>query len=115
MGGDPVHPARDEDEQREDGMAEQNDVVDNTAEGRYELAVDGKTAVLGYTRREGTLYLTHTEVPEELEGQGIGSRIVKHVLDRARADGVKVAPWCPFVRAYIDRHPEYEDLVAAGE
>jgi uncharacterized protein len=97
-------------------MAEQSDgVVDNAEKGQYELAVEGGTAVLGYTRKEGTIYLTHTEVPEALEGQGIGSRIVKHALDRARADGVKVAPWCPFVRKYIDRHPEYEEIVAAGE
>jgi predicted GNAT family acetyltransferase len=90
-------------------------VVDNEAQGRYEMDVGGKTAVLGYNRKGGTIFLTHTEVPEELEGQGIGSKIVKHVLDKARADGEKVAPWCPFVRAYIDRHPEYEDLVAQGE
>jgi uncharacterized protein len=97
-------------------MAEQSGGVrDNPAEGRYELDVDGKTAVLGYNRKGGIIYMTHTEVPEELEGQGIGGRIVKHALDKARADGEKVAPWCPFVRAYIDRHPEYEELVAAGE
>ena len=90
-------------------------VVDNQAAGRYELAVDGGTAVLSYMRDGNTLRLTHTEVPPELEGQGIGSRLVKHVLDRARADGLKVAPWCPFVHDYIDEHPEYRDLVAAGE
>lgn len=97
-------------------MAEQSGgVTDNAAEGRYEMGVGGKTAVVGYNRKDGILYLTHTEVPEELEGQGIGSKLVKHVLDKARSDGEKVAPWCPFVRAYIDRHPEYEDLVAQGE
>lgn len=90
------------------------EVVDNQAAGRYELAVEGGTAVLSYTRDGDTLRLTHTEVPAELEGQGIGSRLVKQVLDRARAEGVKVAPWCPFVREYIDRHPEYRDLVAEG-
>ena len=96
-------------------MAQQSGVVDNTAQQRYELEVDGKTAMLAYDRKGGTIYLTHTEVPEELEGQGIGSRIVKHALDAARAEGVKVAPWCPFVRGYIDKHPEYEDLVAEDE
>lgn len=96
-------------------MAEQSGVTDNAAESRYEMDVQGKKAVLGYNRKDGVLYLTHTEVPEELEGQGIGSRLVKHVLDDARANGEKVAPWCPFVRAYIDRHPEYEEIVAQGE
>lgn len=90
-------------------------VVHNAEKSQYELSVEGGQAVLGYNRKGGTIYLTHTEVPEALEGQGIGSRIVKHALDQARADGVKVAPWCPFVRAYIDRHPEYEELVAEGE
>lgn len=95
-------------------MAEQSGgVTDNAAQSRYELDADGQRAVLSYERKGGTIYLTHTEVPEALEGQGIGSRIVKHALDQARAAGEKVAPWCPFVRAYIDRHPEYEDLVAA--
>jgi uncharacterized protein len=97
-------------------MAEQSGgVTDNAQKSQYELSVEGGMAVLGYNRRDGILYLTHTEVPEALEGQGIGSRLVKGVLDQARAGGEKVAPWCPFVRAYIDRHPEYADLVAAGE
>ena len=90
-------------------------VRDNAAEGRYELDVEGGRAVLSYNRKNGTVYLTHTEVPSELEGQGIGGRIVKHALDQARAAGEKVSPWCPFVRAYVDRHPEYADLVAEGE
>lgn len=94
-------------------MAEQSGgVTDNAGESRFEMNVEGQTAMLAYDRRDGVLYLTHTEVPEALEGKGIGSRIVKHALDQARAAGEKVAPWCPFVRAYIDRHPEYGELVA---
>jgi uncharacterized protein len=96
-------------------MADTAEVRDNANAGQYELAVDGKSAVLAYMRDGGTIRLTHTEVPPELEGRGIGSRIVKHALDKARADGEKVAPWCPFVRAYVDRHPEYRDLVAPEE
>lgn len=94
---------------------DQGSVTDNKQQSRYELSVDGGTAVLQYMERDGALYLTHTEVPPELEGKGIGSRIVKHALDDARSRGVKVAPWCPFVRAWIDRHPEYEALVLEGE
>ena len=90
-------------------------VRDNADQNRFELEVDGKTAVLQYMRRGETLYLTHTEVPPELEGKGIGSRIVKHALEDARSRGVKVAPWCPFVRAYIDRHPDYKPLVLEEE
>jgi uncharacterized protein len=97
-------------------MAEdQGGVTDNAEQSRFELPVDGGTAVLQYMERNGALYLTHTEVPPELAGQGIGGRIVKHALDQAKGRGMKVAPWCPFVRAYIDRHPEYESLVVEGE
>lgn len=96
-------------------MADASGVTDNADESRYELNVDGHVATLAYHRRGGILYLTHTEVPEALEGRGVGSRIVKHALDTARAAGEKVAPWCPFVRAYIRRHPEYEEIVAAEE
>lgn len=94
---------------------EQGGVTDNADQSRFEMAVDGGTAVLQYMERDGALYLTHTEVPPELEGQGIGSKLVKHVLEQAKSRGQKVAPWCPFVRAYIDRHPEYEPLVVEGE
>ncbi len=97
-------------------MAEdQGGVTDNAEQSRFELPVDGGTAVLQYMERNGALYLTHTEVPPELEGQGIGGRIVKHALEQAKSRGMKVAPWCPFVRAYIDRHPEYKDMVVEGE
>jgi uncharacterized protein len=94
---------------------EQSGVTDNAQQSRFEMTVDGQTALLQYMERDGALYLTHTEVPTELEGRGIGSRIVKHALEQARSRGMKVAPWCAFVRAYIDRHPEYEELVVQGE
>jgi predicted GNAT family acetyltransferase len=94
---------------------EQGGVTDNAQQSRFEMTVDGQTALLQYMERDGALYLTHTEVPTELEGRGIGSRIVKHALDQAKSRGMKVAPWCAFVRAYIDRHPEYEELVVQGE
>jgi predicted GNAT family acetyltransferase len=94
---------------------DQGGVTDNADQSRFELPVDGNTAVLQYMERDGALYLTHTEVPPEMEGRGIGSRIVKHALDEAKRRGMKVAPRCPFVRAYIDRHPEYASLVLEEE
>lgn len=93
----------------------QGGIADNKQQSRYELAVEGGTAVLQYMERDGALYLTHTEVPPELEGQGIGGHIVKHALEDAKSRGMKVAPWCPFVRAYVQRHPEYQPLVIEGE
>ena len=94
---------------------DQGGVTENAAQSRFELQVEGQTAVLQYMERDGAMYLTHTEVPPEMEGRGIGSRIVKHALDQAKSRGMKVAPWCPFVAAYIKRHPEYQEIVVEGE
>jgi uncharacterized protein len=89
-------------------------VIDNAAKRRYEALVDG--AVAGYVlyeQREGELVLIHTEVAEEFEGEGVGSRLIAGALDDIRARGLQVTPLCPFAAAYIKRHAEYSDLVAA--
>ena len=93
-------------------MADTGDVRNNEAEGRYELAVDGQLAIAAYDRREGALVFIHTQVPEALEGQGVGSRLVKAALADARARNLKVVPLCEFVAAYIERHPLEQDLLA---
>lgn len=64
-----------------------------------------------YKLSGGTIVFMHTEVPESLEGQGVGSALVRGALEHAREQGYGVAPLCPFVAAYIRRHPEYQDLV----
>lgn len=87
------------------------DVVDNEQEQQFEIDLDGRLAVLTYRRDGGALHLLHTEVPKEREGEGIGSRLVRHALDAARAAGERVVPLCPFVGSYIERHPEYAELV----
>lgn len=87
------------------------EIRDDAAEERFEMEVEGKLAYLTYRREDGALYLLHTDVPRELEGNGLGSRLVRHALDAARAEGVDVVPLCPFVGAYVRRHPEYGDLV----
>jgi predicted GNAT family acetyltransferase len=90
----------------------QASVRDNPEELRYELVVDGD--VVGeilYRRSPGRIALIHTEVSPALEGQGLASRLVAAALDDIRARGSHVVPICPFVRAYIRRHPEYGDLV----
>ena len=88
-------------------------VHDNPAEHRYELAVDGQTAFAAYQREGDALVFTHTEVPPELEGRGVGSRLVAGALAEVRAKGLKVVPQCPFVAAYMERHPETRDLLAS--
>jgi predicted GNAT family acetyltransferase len=93
-------------------VADISNVRNNAAEGRYELTIDGQLAIAAYEQREGALVFTHTEVPEALEGQGVGSRLVRAALADARERGLKVVPLCHFVEAYIERHPEEQDLLA---
>jgi predicted GNAT family acetyltransferase len=87
-------------------------IADNAAKSRFETTVDGETASLLYRLAGDTITLVHTEVPVALGGRGIGGELARAALDSARARGLKVVPTCPFVRAYIARHPEYADLVA---
>ncbi len=84
-------------------------VVDVPERSRWEATADG--AVAGYAEYErdsGRVVFTHTVV--SLEGQGVGSALVRTALDAARADGLRVVARCPFVRGWIDKHPEYADL-----
>ena len=89
------------------------EVVDNTELRRYEASVNGQVAGASYYRdRDGVRVVTHTEVTDEFEGRGVGSRLIAGALDDMRARGLQVTPLCPFASAYIKRHPEYGDLVA---
>jgi uncharacterized protein len=86
-------------------------VRDNKAEQEFELMVGGGRAIAAYQREGDRIVFTHTEVPPALEGRGVGSRLVRGALDQVRDAGLKVVPQCSFVRAYIQRHPEYRDLL----
>ena len=86
-------------------------VENNEAAERFEAHIDGHLAVVEYQRRPGLIVYTHTEVPDALEGRGIGSKLARTVLDYARDEHLAVVPSCPFIRSYIARHPEYQDLV----
>lgn len=88
------------------------DIRDNRDQGRFELDADGHTALAHYKRAPGVVTFTHTEVPEALKGRGVGSRLAQGALDRVRAEGLKVVARCPFIAAYVARHPEYTDLLA---
>ncbi|HUL88755.1 MAG TPA: GNAT family N-acetyltransferase [Pseudolabrys sp.] len=87
-----------------------SNVRDDTARQRFELDADGHIAFSNYKRAGNVLTILHTEVPKELEGRGIGSALIRGMLDIARAQGLKVIPVCPFAKTYIERHPEYADL-----
>jgi predicted GNAT family acetyltransferase len=93
----------------------QPEVVDNEAEGQFEATTPEGVAVLTYDRREGKLFLLHTGVPPEMEGQGIGGSLVRAALEQARDKGQKVVPYCSFARDYAARHPEFADVVDDAE
>jgi len=86
-------------------------VVDNAAERRFELEVEGQLATLDYERDGDRLVLLHTEVPLELEGKGYGSAVVQGALEHARSARLRIVPSCPFVREFVHKNPEYELLV----
>jgi uncharacterized protein len=87
------------------------EVVNNKAHHRFELAVEGHLAATYYKIENGVITFIHTEVPPELGGKGVGSKLVKGALDQVRREGMKVIAQCPFVKAYIDKHGEYADLL----
>ncbi len=86
-------------------------VRDNPDLHRFELDVDGQMALAYYQMAPGVITFTHTEVPPALEGHGIGSQLVRGALEAARARGLKVVARCPFVSAYMAKHPELSDLL----
>jgi predicted GNAT family acetyltransferase len=93
--------------------AETQHVTKNSEENRYEIRDDGQ--VVGFAayrpRPDGVIVFTHTEIDEAYEGQGLGSRLARGALEDVRASSGSVVPQCPFVQGYIDRHPEFQDLV----
>ena len=91
------------------------EVRDNPDRSRYEITVDGALAgFAAYRRREGRIVFTHTEVDDAYAGQGLGGRLARGALDDVRAAGdIEVVALCPFIAAWIDKHPDYQDLLAA--
>jgi predicted GNAT family acetyltransferase len=91
-------------------------VADNPEQQRYEVTADGALAGFAqYRARPGLIAFIHTEIDDAFEGRGLGGRLVSFALDDARRQGLEVLPFCPFVNAYIERHPEYVDLVPEAQ
>ena len=86
-------------------------VQDQPDRHRYAIERDGQAAILTYRRQPGTIELIHTEVPAPLQGRGLAEALARHALEAARRDGVRVIPTCPFVQAYLRRHPDDRSLV----
>jgi predicted GNAT family acetyltransferase len=79
---------------------------------RFVTTVDGQEGFVEYAEGEGTLTITHTIVPPAIGGRGIAGQLVRAALEHARANGLKVVPRCSYAADYVQRHPEYADLLA---
>ncbi len=89
-------------------------LIDNKEAKQYQFLVDGYTAKVEYILAEDKIFLTHTEVPKPLGGRGLGSILVKSVLEEIKKRELTLVPLCPFVALYIKRHPEFLKLVMRG-
>ncbi|MHA6801679.1 GNAT family N-acetyltransferase [Bounagaea algeriensis] len=94
-------------------------VTDRPEQARYEIIADGESAGFAEYERDDresdVLAFLHTEVGEQYSGHGLGSELIRFALDDARRQGLRVRPFCPFVRGFIARNTEYRDLVPSEE
>ena len=86
-------------------------VINNTDRNRFEMETPAGLAVADYRLSPGTMTIFHTEVPLSLRGRGYGPRLVRGALLQARGLGVEVVPQCWFVREFVERNPEFADLM----
>jgi predicted GNAT family acetyltransferase len=97
------------------GSVDEAEVVHVPEAERYELRLRGRLiGVAAYSRRDGRIAFTHTEVDESLEGRGFGSRLVAAALEDMTKQKLEVLPLCPFVAHYIEQHAEYQRLLPAN-
>lgn len=90
-------------------------IFNDTERQQFQVMVDGELASLEYRLYDGMIVLMHTEVPDQLAGHGIGSAMADFALNYARANHIPVKVYCPFVQAYLKRHPEFIDLVVTAD
>lgn len=89
-------------------------VVVNKQRMQFQVDMEGEIATLEYRWSDGVLVLMHTEVPDKLGGRGIGSALAAYAFDYAKKEGLSVKVYCPFVLAWLKKHPEYENIVVRG-
>lgn len=86
---------------------------DGPTGGRYLVTIDGHTAEMTYSKAGATrIIIDHTGVPDALRGKGAGQAMVKRAVEDARTAGIKIIPLCPFAKAQIEKHPEWQDVLA---
>ncbi len=96
---------------RQKATGEMVQVRHNETASRYEMEVGGHTAIAEYRRAGRVVPFTHTEVPRELESQGVGSNLIAGALADVRGQDLRIVPECPFVARYVERHPGLQDFV----
>lgn len=89
------------------------DSADHTRYDAHDQTGD-RVGRVDYSRTGDVITISHTEVDPAVEGQGVGSQLARLVLDRVRADGLAVQPTCPFIAGWIERHPDYQDLLVSS-
>ena len=89
-------------------------VSENKDKKRFEVAVNDKTAFIDHIKTKDKIYLTHTEVPTSLEGNGMGTTMVEQVLQEIEKQRLDLIPLCPFVAGFIQKNPSYKNLLAPG-
>jgi len=90
------------------------ELVNNKELRQFETTVDGQVAWIEYNKMDDRVFLTHTEVPEQLNGKGVGSLLTKKALDDIENNNLKVVPACSFVKSYIRKNPSYRRILAPG-
>ncbi|WP_345257243.1 GNAT family N-acetyltransferase [Flaviaesturariibacter amylovorans] len=88
-------------------------IRNNTQNLRFEIELDGELAVLEYRLHGGNIMLMHTGVPDALGGRGIAAALALHAFEYAKAEGMPVVVYCPYVKVWLERHPEWKGLVQA--
>lgn len=89
-------------------------LFDNEKKKQYEFHIENEIPRIEYIKTKDKIYLTHTEVPKSLEGQGIGTSLVKKILEDIKDKDLVLVPMCPFVAMYIKRNPEWKSLILKG-
>jgi uncharacterized protein len=92
-------------------MANTYPIVNNEQQQQFQIVIGDEMALLEYRLRDNMIFLMHTEVPESMEGKGIGSALASHALEYARSNNMKAKVYCAFVKKYLERHREYDDVV----
>ena len=87
------------------------EVINNQQTHQFEIRIEDKVAFIPYSLKEDMIALLHTEVPEELGGRGIGTKLALYALNYAKEHHLKIDLYCPFITKYVDGHPEWKEYV----